>query len=592
MSKKKTIIASLIAGLTFCALGGCATARADVDMRDYFNIPMEVQTNAYVGVEMTFASITATDAEAEDFKFALLDANGKEVATNGYKFTPTKAGEYKCVYSYSLGGERYEYSYKVNVAVKDGPVFSDDISLPYALMANREYNLPVLTAKDYSANADAKVELSATCGGQKVEIKDNKFTPVYNGVGTEAEIVYTATVEGKTETLTKKVPVLNPFVSEDETDFTQLFLTSGFESASRSDDAIVYSTINDSEAKFANIMHEDSIDFLFGFGESYKAESITVKLESLEDPSVYTTLTFQKGKAESGNGYIIINGKDKKEYSYTAMQQIRFAYNASNRYFEGNGGQKLFDILTDANGVSFNGFPGKFVRVSFELGGVYGDADLNFYKINNFLVLKDIKVDELPPQWIFPSMNIEFLVGDTITIKDVVGVDVVDPNVTVKLTVYSGAQPVKDVNGELIIEVDGTKPVSFVATKQGKYRLEYYVEDASGNVEPRTLQKLLYVYDRNAPTITHGAMPTSVKVGDTVVFPEIKAEDLESGRRTELQLIVRWPSAKMKQIQFSKSGTIRDAEFTFDKAGTYVIMLVAMDESGNYTRKEFKVVCS
>ena len=64
MSKRKIILASLIAGLGVCALGGCATARADVDIRDYFNIPTEVQTNAYVGAELTLASVTATDAEA------------------------------------------------------------------------------------------------------------------------------------------------------------------------------------------------------------------------------------------------------------------------------------------------------------------------------------------------------------------------------------------------------------------------------------------------------------------------------------------------------------------------------------------------
>ena len=48
----------------------------------------------------------------------------------------------------------------------------------------------------------------------------------------------------------------------------------------------------------------------------------------------------------------------------------------------------------------------------------------------------------------------------------------------------------------------------------------------------------------------------------------------------------------MRQIGYSKNGNIKDVQFTFDKAGTYTIMLVAMDESGNYTRLEYTVVAS
>ncbi len=593
MSKRKITLASLIAGLGLCALGGCATASADVDIRDYFNIPSEVQTNAYVGAELTLASVTATDAEAENFQFALLDANGKEVATNGYKFTPEKAGEYKCVYSYMLAGEKYEYSYKLNVTVKDGPVFSDDVVMPYALMAGRAYDLPVLTAKDYSTNADATVTLAAYCAGEEIELDGNKFIPEYKGVGTEAEIVYTATVGNKTETLTTKVPVLNPFISKTETDFTQLFLTSGFEGATKLADSIVYNTINDSEAKFANLMHQDGIDFMFGFGESYKAEAITVRLESVEDPSVYTTLTFQKGKAESGSGYIILNGKDKKEYNYTALQQIRLAYNSANKYLEGVGGELLFNLNTDANGNPFNGFPGKMVKVSFALTGVYGDADLAFYTINNLAIMDNIVRDTLPPQLFFPSMNIEFLVGETITISDVSAIDVVDPNVTIQVSVTVGGQVVRDINDRQLNNVDGKETISFIPEKPGDYLLKYTIIDGSGNRNIMPIQRQIYVYDRNAPTIAvDGSIPTTARVGEKITLPQVDADDLESGRKTELQIIVRWPSAKMRQIGYSKNGVLKGVSFTFDKAGTYTIMLVAMDESGNYTRKEYKVVCS
>lgn len=595
-NKKKSVITSLVVALGLCTLAGCATtASAQYEIADYFNVPNEVQTTSYVGVEVDLARVKPTDSDATNFGFVLLDAEGKEVETDGYKFVAKTAGTYKCVYSYDLNGEKYEYSYALTATVKDGPVFEDELKLPYALMAGRTYELPTITAKDYSTNAsgaNANVAISAKCSGASVAVTNNQFTPVYSGVGSEAEITYQATSGGKTETIVKSVPILNPFVEVGVVDFTQIFATSGFESSKVAGTAITYSTINDSEAKFANIMHESGVDFSFGFGANYKAERITVKMESVEDPSVYVTLTYEKGKAESGKGSIILNGRDKKDYTYEAGQQLRVAYNANAKRIDGVGGEALFTVEEDANGNEFEGFENSLVRVSFELDGVYGDADFNVYSIGNFTVDEKVATDMLSPQLYFPSVSTEFLVGETVTISDVMAFDIIDPTVIVELTVKLGNTIITDVNGRAINAVDGKKAVSFVPTRPGDYTLEYRIEDGAGNYNRLKIKRIFYVYDRTAPTISvGGSIATTAKVGDTLTVPTVTATDAESGSAVEVQVVMRWPSGKMRQQGYSKTGSVSGITFKFDKTGTYTLMFVATDESGNYTRLEYNIVC-
>lgn len=585
----------MLAGLSLCLIGGCAsTASAEVNVRDYFSVPAEMQTTSYVGAETDLARVKATDVNATNFNFTLLDANGDVVETDGYKFVPSKAGEYKCVYSYMLAGERYEYSYVINVTVKNGPVFSDDLNLPYALMADRPYVLPVIEANDYNANQAVPVEVTVTCSGEAVTVTNNTFTPVYNGLGSEAEITYTATSGGVTETITQKLPIMNPFAQEVTAgivDFTQIFYTNGFESAGYTEDAMVYTTINDAEAKFVNVMHEDGVDFSYGFGDNYEAEAITMKIESLEDPSIFVTLTYQKGKIESGKGRVLLNGKDYKDYEYTANQQLRVNYDSGKKQLIGSGGALLFTIKEDANGNAFEGFPGSAVKVSFTLEDVYGTADLAFYKVSNLTLNNKLQGDAIEPVLYFAKMPLEYMLGDTITLKDVTSYDVVNPNVDIKVTIRLAGQLISDVNGVVINNVDGSKPISFKANKNGMYIIKYTLTDGSGQSNVLELTRSLYVYDREAPVIeVAGSIPTTAKVGQTISFPDINATDTQSQTKVGLQLLVRWPSGKQLQIAYSKVGTITGATFKFDKAGTYTISIVAMDDSYNYTTKEYKVV--
>ena len=592
-NKRLLIFSSMLVAGAF-VLGGCAAqAEAEVNVHDYFNIPAGAPTTTYVGAETQIAFVSPTESKAEHFTVTVVDENGDEVVVKNNKFTPETAGQYKCYYAYTLYGENYSYDYTINASVKDGPVFHKAPQFPYAFLAGREYTLPSLTAVDYSQNGASATVSVAVAGTTEA---DYKFTPVYNGVGTEAEIVYTAQVGGKTETLTAKVPVLNPdFKTDKSVDITELFVSNGFEGKKVTDDAIVYSTTSDAELQFANLIYGEGTEVQFGFGEQANADALTITYTSLEDPSVYLSLRYEKGKITTGTGKVILNGTTSIPYEYEPLKQLSISYNAKRSTVVGVGGVELFTVTKDANGNPFNGFPGQLVKLSIKAEGVYGDTDVNVYKISN-QSFGGVTKDQIQPTVNRESMPIEYKMGEVVTLKAAYVTDVIDPKTSIKVTVKQGGQPVKDINGVAINSVDGSVDIQFTAEKCGQYAITVQVADGAGNRNVLPITTNLYVYDYNPPVIkVAGDMPTQVKVGGTVSFPTITAEDAESGSKVTLQLLLIRESLHVTQVAVDKDNKnaceIKDATFTFTKAGTYTIRVVATDESFNYVAKEYKIVC-
>ncbi len=592
-NKRLLIFSSMLVAGAF-VLGGCAAqAEAEVNVRDYFNIPAGAQTTTYVGAETYLAFVSPTESKAEHFTITVVDDNGEEVPVNNNKFTPETAGQYKCYYAYALNGENYSYDYTITASVKDGPVFHKAPEFPYAFLAGREYTLPTLTAVDYSQNGATATVSVAVAGTTEA---DYKFTPVYNGVGTEAEVVYTATVGGKTETLTAKVPVLNPaFASDKSVDVTELFVSTGFASKKLTEEAIVYSTTTDAELQFANLIYGVGTEVQFGFGDEDKAEALTVTYTSLEDPSVALALRYEKGKISTGTGKVILNGGNAIPYEYEPYKQLSISYNAKRSTLVGVGGVELFKVTKDINGNPFNGFPGGLVKVSIAVEDVYGDVDVSVYKIAN-QNFGGVTRDQIQPTVNRDSMPIEYQVGEVITFKSAYVTDVIDPYATVNVTVKHNNQLVRDINGNPINKTDGTKDIQFVAEKRGQYVVTTQIEDGAGNFNIMPLTTNLYVYDETPPEIKiSGDIPTSVAVGGTVTFPKITAEDVESGDKVILQLLIIRESMHTTQVAVdddNRNGCVIDgAKYTFTNAGTYTIRIVATDESFNSVAKEYKIVC-
>lgn len=598
-NKKKSLIATLFVATCAFSLAGCfTTAHAETNPRDYFNVPSTIQKTAYVGTKTELAPITASEFYAEDFTVTLLDPNGNEVALEGNTFMPTMAGEYTCNYTYTYNKETYAYAYTLTVTVKDGPVFYSEPSFPYAFLAGKAYQLPEVTARDYSSNSsgeEASVVITAKCSGQTVSVTNGTFTPVYDGVGSEVEITYTAENAGKVETFVGTYPILNPFTpGTKKVDTTQLFVSTDFESAKVTEEALTFKATSNAELLYANYMIADETDFVFGFGDKCEAEALTVKYESVENPSVFTTVTYQKGKQVKGTGKVTLNGKTSVDYTFSEKESLVVHYDENKGRFLGTGSNELFKVTEDANGNPFNGFPGELVKVSIAVEGIYGDCDLNIYKVGTQSFNQTN--DNIAPKLYRVNDKMEYGLGEIVTLKGAYATDAFDPVSKIKVTIKTKGTVVNDVNGNPIVNVDGKQDISFKADQIGTYTILTSVEDGAGVKSVKDAISTLYVYDYTKPEVSvAGEIAQTVKVGQTVTFPVITAFDAESVNKVRLQLCVIWPTMKMRQIAVDDDNRneciIENAQFTFDVVGTYRIRIIATDESGNYTRVEYTVVC-
>lgn len=599
---KKVLAACLATSLVLASGGAVVASIADSDIRDNFVFPQLLVKSGTVGVKTEIARITPADTFAEEYMYTVVDETGKQIPTDGYSFFPEKAGKYKCVYHYKAGGKTYEYSYVVNVTVKDGPVFNATPSFPNAFIAGKSYKLPQVTAADWSGGSaqSATVTTEVFVGGQQMAVTDNSVTILSEGTS-DAIIRYTATVGNKTEIYETGVPVMDVYKTvgtQEIVDTTSLFVMRGFDEVKAytqpdalgnpSPAGVEFSTLGDAEAKFANLLGSHGTNVTFGFGTACAAQSIVYKIESYEDPSVCLTLEFRKGTAEEGRGTVILNGGLSKYYTFTKEGKISVKYDEMKKRFLDAENKVIFDVDKDLNGGAFTGFPGGRTKISFEVKDCFGATDLRVYEINNQTL--GVNADTLNPSVFVENVTVEYFAGEEITLFNRFAVDVIDPNATVWTTITCDGQDVLDINGKAIKNVINDAEVKFIPEKAGSYLVRGITRDASGATANYT--RLLYVFDKVKPTVTvDGEVAKTAAKGGKITLPAATAADNDDTAKTTVQLLVMWPSARMIQLNAGQ-GQVEATEFAeFDDIGVYTFRYVATDEYGNMDVKEYHVVC-
>ncbi len=606
MKKTKRVLAGIFAAsIAFTANGFLYGANA-TSLNDEFVIPGLIDKTGYVGEKMELARVMPTDDAAENYNFTVLNSQNEKVETDGYSFLPKAAGEYKCLYSYTLGGRTYEYNYIVVATIKDGPVFANRPVFPNAFIAGKNYKLPTVDAADYTSGSAVKadVSVSVTCGGTSVPVTDGVFVPVYTNQTDKAEIVYTATSGNKSETLKVNVPIVRVTDENGKLSMTELFSRKGFEKVQATNDKLTFTTTGNAEASFANKLIADTLDLEFGFGENDQAESIVVTLQSYEDPSVEVSVEFKKGKISSGVGSVILNGKTEKAYTYTKGETLCLGFKAATNRLLGVGNEFLFDVLQDAKGGEFTGFPGGLVKVGIEVKNTYGTCDLDIVKFNQYLT--DAENEQVAPLLYMEEQSSEYAVGDVVTLPKAYAIDVINPNAEVRVTVQKGLDIVKDLSGDEIkdVLVEDEKDISFKADRSGNYQVVYTMIDPSAfdvNGDPITTSqtKPIRAYDYEAPTISvDGKIKSSVKVGDTITIPKITVSDNDGGKLSMLQVCMIRPTGYIDALtdNLSSSGTpVKDTvdtvNYKFTMAGTYRLRLMATDQYGNYEKIDYVIKC-
>ncbi len=584
--KIKKIILSLSAICSSLIIGLSMSVVAKASVKDQFLFPSEVEKNTYLGMQTQLARIMPADEDAKNYRYGVVfKETNTLIETNGYSFLPEKEGTYKCIYSYELDGEKYEYTYEIVASIKEGPVFRSEPNFPYAFVSGSTYTLPTIEAYDYTGGTkkNAEVKVTATLGGVPVTITDNKLVPISQNVGDKIDITYAATSAGKSEIIEKTIPIVNVYNQAGEVDMSKLFYQTGALKTYANDSCVGVTTTSDLDVQAVNLLAAEGLEVRFAFGENKEAEKLTLKMESLEDPSVALSLSFNKGKQSTfTKGTITLNNTQRKDYKFSDDGVIKVVFSESKSAFLGEANELLFDVDTDLQGGSFTGFPGGLVKVTLSIEDVYGTCDVNFYQIN-FQKLTNAKNDFVKPTLSSENKSSEAERGKEYVVKNIYAVDVIDPSASVDVCVLLRGQEI-----EYTFTKDGI--LSFTPDKAGSYTIKYSTCDKSDNEGDFT--KIVFVKDQQKPELTVDKTPVKkAALNQTIKLPGATATDNDDVSGLSISLYIVSPTAEMRRIAIVKGDKLEETPYKFEDKGTYYVRYMVTDEYENFVIKEFKIVC-
>ncbi len=169
--------------------------------------------------------------------------------------------------------------------------------------------------------------------------------------------------------------------------------------------------------------------------------------------------------------------------------------------------------------------------------------------------------------------------GDTLRLNSLTAYDVLTPGatVTVTMTLADGTVVYQDADPKTAPDV--------TFTDVGTYTLKIVTTDRA-NTRKETVCRFT-VEDKEAPKITLSSeVPTTVKIGSSLVIPGAKAQDATA---TTIKAVLLRPDFGVETIS-KGDGQMNAVELQNLTAGTYKIRYVATDQRGNITTEVYTFI--
>ena len=514
--------------------------------------------------------------------------NGQEVALQNNTFVPDMIGDYKIVYTAKdyFGVEAREECL-VHVSAIERAVFLTEPSLPEVLIAGFHYDLPEAVAKTCEGNNVKDAVVETYVNGEKVE---GSFTAPENGSANVEYRAYLAGDTGNYESITKTIAVVNGNAGKDQAAY--FYDEAGKVTAEVVDNGVQLSLSESGVVSFANKLNGESFEFTANYDPTkvnFSKMRVVLFDAAKSNVSVTFRLTF------SANGVSV--GLPGMEMSALARKGETFALKYNNNQCvlnDINNNVNNF-VRLDDNGNSFAGFSGAvFMKIYFD--EVSEDSAIIVRSLNaQSLGTKKTK-DDVDPQI---AIGGEYLykrkVGDTLTVYKANAYDVL--NEVVEFTVSVSAP-----DGSILLKkASPNQEHQVVLSQRGIYKIIYTAKDAAGN-EVRG-GSTVEAGDVTKPTLTvDGNVAKSYKVGATVKLPNVTVTDdtgmaycdvfveLPTG---EVRLLVHYENDKKISYlsaldeHYPNSFKVNENAFKAEKAGNYVIRIMAYDDAYNYVLQEY-----
>ncbi len=528
--------------------------------------PAEISYIGGTGQVKTYATVKAQD--------------GEEIPMDD-GFRPEYAGIYTVtLYAEDMLGKIATCAYALSVEANVVPIFLDEVVLPRYFVAGYNYEIPTLSAYDYS---DGKEEISTTIsvkdGDEERELADciGNFTADADGYAT---IIYKATGKLGSSQKEYKVPVVDPWITVDSIDITKYFQGENI-TLTASDNDITVSATQDTEYQFITpvIAHKFKMQFSITGNEFTRLQLV---FADSQDANVQFTIEIDKASSEAETVVLKINGVETR-YTMNADfyngKTFYFYYDDVNKLLQDDG--TLKQTVKNADGSVFEGFPSRKLYVTARMIGVDGNAAVAWTNFGG-QILSNTDMDSIKPSiTIAGDYEASYEFKTVCEIYSAVAADVLSPETENGLTVY-------DPNGAVVTDVDGLSlsNVSFSRSYfislqyYGSYSVVYTSTDIFGREQ--TYYYAIYVTDNVAPKIVlQSEVQTQAKVGEKInVIKAVAVDNLDG--EIVLYTYVISPSSVIKKVENGGS-------FEATEEGVYEIRYICLDSFGNLQFTSYKV---
>lgn len=461
--------------------------------------------------------------------------------------------------------------------VSNQSIFRGEPALAPIYISGGEYILPSFYAYDYTSGKKVEKLCNVTVedvSGTKILQSGEKFIPTVQNNGDKIKVTYTC---GEATMETREIPVIIAKSNDGKLNLSNYFNGNGFLPAATKDGVRITfdGTVIDSGITFANALA------LTGFAAEITTipgkgnfKSVKFVLTDAENPelSVCAALENIGGKIfyKVGENSVLLASSFASAESVTHT----LSYSDGKISIDGTG----FVPDKSVTGKTFNGFESNKIYFSIITEDARKDAafiikSIYGHRFNNF------PVDSTSPA-ILPGDNYggTYALNDTYVLSPVLAVDTLAPNVELKLSVKGlNGEFIRDVNGTVLEEVDGTQEYYVKLAELGQYNISYTAKETNWWNNAASFEYAVSVLDYEKPTITLKREPVKeAKVGDVIVLPDFEVTDnISSTEKIVVCKFVLNPNGRFLKLT---GNSIRVAH-----EGVYEFRILAIDESGNET---------
>lgn len=511
---------------------------------------------------------------------------GEKIAVENNSFVPNKVGAYKVNYTVEdFVGQKKTTSYTLTVQNTNtgAPVFYEEPIFPKYLISGKTYEIPALTAYDYSSDVNGK-EITPkkylTDKNGRVEVT-NSFTPVVSKSGNTVLVEYVAkNAQNKQTTVSKTIPCY--IVTKDGgtgLDMTKYFVKKGSVDVKASSSSTVFTTSeNKAGFTFLNALLADQLSIYMNVVSGSKFEKLNVYLTDYANENVQVKVSFIKTGSTAAVSINDSSDRFELDSSFGNEKLMPVTFNAFvNTITTENNDSLILPVTKTLAGENFNGFPSGKAYLSVEFEGVTGSSSIKVTRISAQGIGSSEKDSGKPNIGVLGVYPVQYELNSVVTLFDAIAMDVLDPNVTFTMSVRDADNKyLKDVNTGVELKNVPVKAYTIKMDKYGAYKVTYTATDTSEkkSTEPITLT----VFDDVNPVITlEDEMPTSMKKNKSITIPKATATDNLDGK-LKVYVYVEDPTGMVSMMVGSVS---ENYTFKPTSSGLYVIKYLATDKAGN-----------